>query len=384
MISILPNFTSIPARGSGPAARHGARSVVPLATILCALAACTENGIVEPARSASPFAAGTAAVIVTPTYSAFDRRSEFTAAGTIAHLGDFEAGFTGSPTYPLASPWASNGVTYTSGVNVILGPAITFGVRSNAISTTFGAPLIGEFAAADAFTMLGIDLTEIIQKVPVTLAVSTNLATYSFPDLDIPLAETGSRFLGLTLSQPGEYLTGFRLTYSGPGTALLLDNVAVGHVGGANAEPDVDAGGVYVGLEGSAIALAMSGTDADGDALTYSWDLGDGTTGAGATPPTNHIYAENGSYDIMLAADDGRGGADTSRTTATVANVAPVVSPFSLPSVPIALVGGRVTLPVSAGFSDPGATDTHLMTLDCGTGVSIQENTPNGTAGGTC
>ena len=62
----------------------------------------------------------------------------------------------------------------------------------------------------------------------------------------------------------------------------------------------------------------MSGTDSDGDALTFSWNLGDGTTGSGSVPPANHVYADNGTYDIMLAVDDGHGGVDTARTTATI------------------------------------------------------------------
>ncbi|WP_039913223.1 glycosyl hydrolase [Cellvibrio mixtus] len=43
--------------------------------------------------------------------------------------------------------------------------------------------------------------------------------------------------------------------------------------------------------------------DVNGDALTYSWDFGDGSTGTGAT--TNHTYTSEGSYHVMLTVSDG-------------------------------------------------------------------------------
>ena len=151
-------------------------------------------------------------------------------------------------------------------LNIILGPGIGFGVASNSISTEFGAQLTGTFDAADAYTLFGADITLIGSKVPVGLVIFTNLGSYSFNNLDIPLATTGSRFFGIGLSNAGEYLTGFRFTISGSATALLLDRVAVGHVAvNVNANPQALVGGPYTGLEGSAVALAMSGTDTDAD-----------------------------------------------------------------------------------------------------------------------
>lgn len=43
--------------------------------------------------------------------------------------------------------------------------------------------------------------------------------------------------------------------------------------------------------------------DVNGDALTYAWDFGDGTTGTGAT--ANHTYTSEGSYHVTLTVSDG-------------------------------------------------------------------------------
>ena len=193
--SAFVRFLSTPA--------HSVRSAV-LLTMMFALAACSDGGIVEPGRAATPFSGNriNADVVVTPSYSAYDARAQFNGAGLIAHHNDFEE-FTGDLVYVQPTPWKSNGVTYTSALNIVLGPGVGLGVQSNAISTEFGDPVSAQLGASDAFTMLGVDVTLIGSKVPVSLVVTTNLASYSFDNLDIPLATTGSRFLGLALSQSG-------------------------------------------------------------------------------------------------------------------------------------------------------------------------------------
>jgi outer membrane protein OmpA-like peptidoglycan-associated protein len=69
----------------------------------------------------------------------------------------------------------------------------------------------------------------------------------------------------------------------------------------------------------TAVALSGAGSnDPDGDALTYRWDFGDGTTTSGTTPTTTHPYARPGNYTVRLTVDDGRGGTDTTTATVTV------------------------------------------------------------------
>jgi hypothetical protein len=364
--------------------RQTAHALV-VASLTFAVGACGPNDVTAPPSAAVPMKAGHASVVVTPNYSTFDTRPELNAAGVVDQLNAFDE-LTDSLVYHHDSPWTTHGVTYTSAFNVVLAPGIGLGVQSNSLATDFGAPISATLADADAVTLFGASVTLIGAKVPVGLVVFTNLASYSFDNLDVPLATTGHRFFGIALSKPGEHLTGFRFSIGGSaGTAVLLDDVTLGHVAvNANADPVGSVGGPYAGAEGSAVELALSATDSDNDPLTYSWDLGDGTTGSGSEPPTSHVYADNGAYNIMLAVDDGRGGVDTARTTATISNVAPSLAPFSVSTTPRELTNGAVTVPVSATFTDPGAMDTHTATLDCGSGFTAQSYAPDGIASGEC
>jgi hypothetical protein len=62
---------------------------------------------------------------------------------------------------------------------------------------------------------------------------------------------------------------------------------------------------------------ATQSSDPDRDALTFSWDFGDGSTGSGPSP--SHTYQTAGAFDIVLTVDDGRGSLDTARLHLDVA-----------------------------------------------------------------
>jgi outer membrane protein OmpA-like peptidoglycan-associated protein len=72
-----------------------------------------------------------------------------------------------------------------------------------------------------------------------------------------------------------------------------------------------------------ALAFDASGSsDPDGDALTYTWDFGDGTPAAKFTfPRTTHRYARAGNYTVRVTVDDGRGGTASASTGVTISQV---------------------------------------------------------------
>jgi len=75
-------------------------------------------------------------------------------------------------------------------------------------------------------------------------------------------------------------------------------------------------------VTGKAVALSASATDANQDPLTFTWDLGDGTTASG--PDVSHAYAKAGTYTATVTVSDGRASVSASRA---IAVTAPQVSP---------------------------------------------------------
>jgi hypothetical protein len=63
---------------------------------------------------------------------------------------------------------------------------------------------------------------------------------------------------------------------------------------------------------GETVRFSVDAADADGDALSYSWDLGNGLSSADAAPSS--VYT-NGVYTVKVSVDDGRGGALTETLT---------------------------------------------------------------------
>jgi hypothetical protein len=66
--------------------------------------------------------------------------------------------------------------------------------------------------------------------------------------------------------------------------------------------------------------VSSSATDADGDALTHSWDFGDGATRTGATLAYT-FGATSGAKQVRLSVSDGKGGTVTEMRPVTVGNL---------------------------------------------------------------
>jgi DNA/RNA endonuclease G (NUC1) len=145
--------------------------------------------------------------------------------------------------------------------------------------------------------------------------------------------------------------------------ALLRDDIEI-QVESGTKPPVAAVNGPFTGQEGSPVSMSgAASTDPDGDALTYLWSFGDGTTGSGAT--VSHTYAQDGSFSVRLIVRDVRGLADTVTTTATISNVAPVIASFAGAT----LLPGE-TYSASGSFADPG-TDAWTATVDYGDGSGV-------------
>ncbi|TXS32288.1 DUF1080 domain-containing protein [Streptomyces sp. ms191] len=105
------------------------------------------------------------------------------------------------------------------------------------------------------------------------------------------------------------------------------------------------------------VAFSSAGTtDADGDALAYSWDFGDGTTSAEAAP--THTYRTNGTYVATVTARDASGRTGSASVHVVVGNTAPKVT-LQLPAEG-ALFDFGDEIPFTVRVTDP-----EDGTIDC-------------------
>jgi ELWxxDGT repeat protein len=131
--------------------------------------------------------------------------------------------------------------------------------------------------------------------------------------------------------------TGGNLTHAyaafGGYTARLIVND--GHLDSAPAfvavtivdrAPIASAGGPYVGVREAPFTLDGTGSaDPDGNALSYTWDFGDGSAlGTGVSP--THVYASLGTFTVRLIVTDGATASAPAFATVTIANRGPIAS----------------------------------------------------------
>ena len=120
--------------------------------------------------------------------------------------------------------------------------------------------------------------------------------------------------------------------------------------------------------EGSAVAFDASGSsDEDGSIVRYEWDWeNDGTFDAGGVT-ASHVFAQDGTYRVVLRVTDNDGGMHVTTVDIAVANALPSVT-VSGPLDPIALTSGTAVASIWVSATDPGSFDPHVVTVACGDG----------------
>ncbi len=134
-----------------------------------------------------------------------------------------------------------------------------------------------------------------------------------------------------------------------------------------NSAPSVDAGGPYAVAEGGSVTLSATGSDPEGDALTYAWDLDNNGTYETAGQTVTYSAGDGpASPTVGVRVSDGSTSA-TDTATVNVSNVEPRAT-FNAPDS--ATAGFPFTLSLTSP-SDPSAADTAAgfqYAFDCGSG----------------
>lgn len=191
-----------------------------------------------------------------------------------------------------------------------------------------------------------------------------------------PAAFTISTVLGATRT----VLETFNGTVT-PGTVLKYEGQIVGPGAPAltrvtNFTPEAKAGNRVRGVPGVPVQLNGSQSfDADGSIVSYAWDFGDGSTGAGSQ--ISHAYAAPGTYTVTLTVTDDQGTTGIGTTTATISESSPTqdfgtpihVNPNvpGSPIVQLTVSDGQVYV----GWVGPGATPDIFVAASADNGASF-------------
>ncbi|MEV6700880.1 PQQ-dependent sugar dehydrogenase [Streptomyces sp. NPDC051453] len=182
-----------------------------------------------------------------------------------------------------------------------------------------------------------------------------------------PFPWTGTQVMDMAFGPDGAlYVLDYGLSWFGgdENSGLYrIENATDGHSPVVDAKVDKTSGQAPLKARFSSTA-----TDADSDALTYSWNFGDGTSGTGAAP--SHTYKKNGTYTATVTAKDATGRTGSADTHIVVGNTAPTVT-LELPADgQLFTFGDEVPFKVKVTDPEDGTIDcskvkvTHILGHD--------------------
>jgi DNA/RNA endonuclease G (NUC1) len=258
-----------------------------------------------------------------------------------------------------AGPWENLENDLRDSVNITKGNREAYIIAGGVFTNGVGLGTLkgeGKIAIPDSTWKIVVLMPAGTGLANVASASDVNVIAVNMPNVSIGLVSSWASYK--TTVHKLERSTGYDFLSSLPKVIQCAVN--------ANCAPHAAIGGSGVagGNEGQTLAFSASGsTDADGDALSYSWSIDGQPAGSAAT--MSHLFADNGTYNVTLIAFDGF-AADTTTTAVTVLNVAPAVSAFAGGSA-----NKGVAFTSSGSFTDPG-NDTWTATVDYGDGSGVQ------------
>ncbi|WP_351222873.1 ThuA domain-containing protein [Streptomyces sp. NPDC002133] len=174
---------------------------------------------------------------------------------------------------------------------------------------------------------------------------------------DVPW--TGTQIMDMSFGPDGAlYVLDYGTAWFGGNehSALYrIENATEGHSPVAEAKANKTSGTTPLKVTFSSAGT----TDADGDALTYRWDFGDGGSSTSANPA--YTYRKNGTYTATVTAKDPSGRTGSASVQVVVGNTAPKVT-LELP-VEGALFDFGDEIPFKVTVTDP--EDSAAGTIDC-------------------
>lgn len=119
---------------------------------------------------------------------------------------------------------------------------------------------------------------------------------------------------------------------------------------------------------GSSVTFQGSGSDADGDAMTYRWNFGDGTSSTSAS--TTHAYSAAGTYTASFVVTDSKGAASTA-VSRTITVAAPAATPPVATGDSYSVVAGKTLTVASPGvLANDSSPSGKSLTARLGTNVA--------------